>query len=105
MRKKRSENCNYDGGLPVLRQANAQVSHLLHTDNLDAATVVAYTDASVSGTTIHAALVVRLYQKLARNAHSFRILHHQLTLLSWPPYVMNGQRCYLFYNQADASSS
>ncbi|KAH7983331.1 hypothetical protein HPB52_011117 [Rhipicephalus sanguineus] len=42
---------------PVPRQANAQVSRLLRADNQDTATLVAYTDASVSGTTIHTALV------------------------------------------------
>ncbi|KAH7963066.1 hypothetical protein HPB52_019482 [Rhipicephalus sanguineus] len=42
---------------PVPRQANAQVSRLLRADHQDTATLVAYTDASVSGTTIHTALV------------------------------------------------
>ncbi|KAH7982968.1 hypothetical protein HPB52_008395 [Rhipicephalus sanguineus] len=42
---------------PVPRQANAQVSRLLCADHQDTATLVAYTDASVSGTTIHTALV------------------------------------------------
>ncbi|KAH7983675.1 hypothetical protein HPB52_013416 [Rhipicephalus sanguineus] len=42
---------------PVPRQANAQVSRLLRADHQDTATLVAYTDASVSGTTIHIALV------------------------------------------------
>ncbi|KAH7962939.1 hypothetical protein HPB52_018815 [Rhipicephalus sanguineus] len=42
---------------PVPRQANAQVSRLLRADHQDTATLVAYTDASVSGTAIHTALV------------------------------------------------
>ncbi|KAH7951752.1 hypothetical protein HPB52_012513 [Rhipicephalus sanguineus] len=49
---------------PVPRQANAHVSRLLLADNLDAATVVAYTYASLSGTTIHTALVCPLYLTL-----------------------------------------
>lgn len=46
---------------PVPRQANAQVSRLRRTDdNQGDSALVAYTDASVNGTTIHTALVCPL---------------------------------------------
>ncbi|KAL3220403.1 hypothetical protein MRX96_050386 [Rhipicephalus microplus] len=84
----------------------SRVSCLRRTDNLDADTVVAYTDASVSGTTIpyrHCmSISTRGWPDMVRIYES---LHHRLTLLSWLPHMNGLAALYLYHNLADALSS